>query len=176
MKHTHTHVYFSWTTCVLPPPLNLVISLPCNLPSSQRRVTRTESNSTTGKQMAKSRNTLPRSWSQNKHEDTYPRQPSPRAQGEGKAPGTLPPDCKRCHGHLGPQTSWLENSRTQKAPDSLTYTEETELLSLWGTTSSPKGNARHQHQDTTCSSSCLLLQPRNQGVTASPQCFQEPLQ
>lgn len=47
---------------------------------------------------------------------------------------------------------------------------------LWGTTSFSKGNTRHQHWATMCSSSCLWHQLRNQGITASSHCFQELLQ
>lgn len=107
---------------------------PCNLPSSQE--IHTEPSSTTEKEMGKTRNTLRRyrshsSTQQNHHEDTHKRQSLPRLRGQEKAQEKLLLDPKWSHRHREPEMSQLQNSRTHNARDSLTLTEETELLSMW---------------------------------------------
>lgn len=69
-------------------------------------------------------------------------------------------------GHIKHLTAWPKWKKWSCFPCS----------NLWGTTSFPKVTTRHQHWSTMCSSSCLCHQPRNQGVTSSPRCFQELLQ
>lgn len=84
-----THLHFSWTIHVFPIPHNLVVSFPCILPPSQKRAMLTESRSTTGKQMGKNRNTFPRSWRQNKQEDTQKRQTAGRGKDVQDPPARL---------------------------------------------------------------------------------------
>lgn len=114
----HVHIYCSRTICALPPALNLVVSLPFNLPSSQRRATHMESNSTTGKQMGKKEQKhSPKLLEPEQIRGHIPKAASPRVQGEEKAQGTLLLDHKWSHGHLEPQMPQLQKSRTWKEPD-----------------------------------------------------------
>lgn len=131
-------VYFSWIICVLPTSTHTLLAFTVSPPATclHPQETHAEPSTTTRNEMGKTRNTLRRYWShsstqQTNHKDTHKRRSLPRLWGQKKAQEKLLVDRKWSHCHCETEMSQLQTSRTHNARDSLTWTEETELLSTW---------------------------------------------
>lgn len=133
--HMYTLVYFSWIICVLPTNIHSLISqlLPLQSAFISRDTRRAQFHNwerwerleilseDTGATPQHNKTTM----------KTHKRQSLPRLRGQEKAQEKLLLDRKWSRRHREPETSQLQNSRTHNARDSLTLTEETELLSTW---------------------------------------------